>query len=48
MILRRIIGLVVLAVIIAVGITLYFILKKKVSYVESDLTIVNREDIKGK
>jgi hypothetical protein len=48
MILRRIIGLAVLAVIIIVGITLYYILKKKVSYVESDLTVVKREDIKGK
>ena len=48
MITRRIIGLIILAVIIAVGITLYIILKNKVSDVESDLVIRNKGEIKGK
>ncbi|TDP51402.1 hypothetical protein [Aminicella lysinilytica] len=48
MIMRRVIGLVILAAIIIVGTILYFVLKKKVSYVESDLTIRKKEDIKGK
>ncbi|WP_303857767.1 hypothetical protein [Aminicella lysinilytica] len=48
MIMRRVIGLVILAAIIIVGTVLYFVLSKKVSYVESDLTIRKKEDIKGK
>lgn len=48
MITRRIVGLIILAVIIVVGITLYIILKNKVSDVESDLVIRNKGEIKGK
>lgn len=48
MILRRVIGLVVLALIIVVGITLYIILKGKVSDVESDLVVRKKDEIKGK
>jgi hypothetical protein len=48
MITRRIVGLIILAVIIVVGITLYIVLKNKVSDVESDLVIRNKGEIKGK
>ncbi len=47
MIARRIAGLVILAAIIIVGTILYVILKKKVSDVESDLTIREKRDIPG-
>lgn len=48
MITRRMIGLIILAVIIVVGLTLYFVFKRKTSYVESELTIRKKKDIKGK
>jgi hypothetical protein len=47
MILRRIVGLIILALIIIIGLVLYFVLRKKISYVESDLTVVRKKDIKG-
>jgi hypothetical protein len=48
MIMRRLIGLIILAAIIIAGTILYFVLSRKVSYVESDLTIRKKKDIKGK
>ena len=48
MILRRWIGIIILVLIIVVGISLYIWLKQKVSDVESDLTIVEKKDLKGR
>ena len=48
MIPRRLAGLVILALIIIIGLTLYILLKRKVDDVESDLTIAQKKDLKGK
>ena len=46
MITRRIIGLVLLGIIILVGIILYFVVKRRFSYIESDMSIRTKEQIK--
>ena len=48
MITRRIVGLVILALILIIGISLYIYLKRTVDDVESNLTIAQKKDIKGK
>lgn len=47
MIMRRVIGLVILTVIILGGAVLYKVLSQKVAEVESDLTIVEKKDLRG-
>ncbi len=48
MITRRVIGIIVLILIIVIGLSLYFWLSRKVADVESDLTIVEKKDLKGR
>ena len=47
MILRRVIGLIILAAVMTAGAVLYLILNRKVADIESDLTIREKKDIRG-
>lgn len=47
MILRRVIGLIILAAVIAAGAVLYRVLSRRVADIESDLTIREEKDIRG-
>ena len=47
MILRRVIGLIILAAVIAAGAVLYRVLSRRVVDIESDLTIREEKDIRG-